>query len=35
MDEAARLVEQTLQEGRQTDVLLSKIAMSGVNKKAA
>jgi ferritin-like metal-binding protein YciE len=34
MDEAARLLEPALQEEKQTDELLNKIAMSGMNKKA-
>jgi ferritin-like metal-binding protein YciE len=35
MDEAAKLLDQTLQEEKQTDELLNKIAMSSVNKRAA
>jgi len=35
MQEAAKLLEQTLQEEKQTDELLNKIAMSSVNRKAA
>ncbi|HZV21694.1 MAG TPA: ferritin-like domain-containing protein [Hyphomicrobiales bacterium] len=35
MQEAAKLLEQTLQEEKQTDELLNKIALSGVNRKAA
>ncbi len=35
MKEAAQLLEQTLQEEKQTDELLNKIAMSSVNRKAA
>jgi ferritin-like metal-binding protein YciE len=35
MKEAAQLLEQTLQEEKQTDELLNKIAMRSVNRKAA
>ncbi len=35
MQEAAQLLDQTLQEEKQTDELLNKIAMSSVNRKAA
>jgi ferritin-like metal-binding protein YciE len=35
MQEAAQLLEQTLQEEKQTDELLNKIAKSSVNRKAA
>jgi ferritin-like metal-binding protein YciE len=35
MQEAAQLLEQTLQEEKQTDELLSKIAKGSVNRKAA
>jgi ferritin-like metal-binding protein YciE len=35
MKEAAQLLSQTLEEEKQTDELLNKIAMSSVNKKAA
>lgn len=35
MKEAAQLLEQTLQEEKQTDELLNRIAMQNVNRKAA
>jgi ferritin-like metal-binding protein YciE len=35
MPEAAKLLDETLQEEKQTDELLNKIAMSSVNRKAA
>jgi ferritin-like metal-binding protein YciE len=35
MQEAAQLLEQTLQEEKQTDEFLNRIAKSGVNRKAA
>jgi ferritin-like metal-binding protein YciE len=35
MQEAAKLLDQTLQEEKQTDELLNKIAMHGVNQHAA
>jgi ferritin-like metal-binding protein YciE len=35
MAEAAQLLEQTLQEEKNTDALLNKIALESVNKKAA
>jgi ferritin-like metal-binding protein YciE len=35
MQEAAELLEQTLQEEKQTDELLNKIALSGANRAAA
>ncbi|MGP0040269.1 MAG: ferritin-like domain-containing protein [Rhodomicrobium sp.] len=35
MQEAAKLLDQTLQEEKQTDELLNKIAMRSVNRKAA
>jgi ferritin-like metal-binding protein YciE len=35
MKEAAQLLNQTLQEEKQTDELLNKIAMNRVNRQAA
>jgi ferritin-like metal-binding protein YciE len=35
MKEAAQLLDQTLQEEKQTDELLNKIALSGANQRAA
>jgi ferritin-like metal-binding protein YciE len=35
MKEAAQLLDQTLQEEKQTDALLNKIAMKRVNRQAA
>jgi ferritin-like metal-binding protein YciE len=35
MTEAARLLDQTLQEEKKTDMLLSKLAVSSLNQKAA
>ncbi|MDR6289246.1 MULTISPECIES: YciE/YciF ferroxidase family protein [Inquilinus] len=35
MPEAARLLDQTLQEEKKTDLLLSKLAVSSLNQKAA
>ena len=35
MRDAARLLEQTLEEEKKTDELLSKLAESAVNQKAA
>jgi ferritin-like metal-binding protein YciE len=35
MKEAAALLDQTLQEEKKTDALLSKIAQSAVNQRAA
>ena len=35
MQEAAKLLDQTLEEEKKTDELLNKIAMSSVNRKAA
>jgi len=35
MKDAAKLLEQTLEEEKKTDQLLNQIALSSVNKKAA
>jgi len=35
MPEAAKLLQQTLKEEKETDVLLTRMAMGGINKKAA
>jgi ferritin-like metal-binding protein YciE len=35
MDDAARLLEQTLEEEKRTDQLLTRLAESAVNRKAA